>query len=274
MTDLLRKYLFGTTASIIPFEGEGTGGGGTPQEQEPDLEDDEGTTDPAGEPDEGGDDGGDDDADDDSGEEIDAQPASESRGRRQYGELRRQNRERQEAADRLARENAELTRQLHEMRRQPSQRAESPEEREARYLRIEDPEQRVLQRWRDEQAARDAHNTNIQFQLIDTTDKTGFQALCARNPVAQKLAGEVERRLADLRRQGQNLPREAVYTYLLGERMRQRMDAKDRKPSASRRRQEARPANGRGDAAVSRASRRAEAGSAADFESRFGDVLI
>lgn len=272
MTDLLRKYLFGTTASIIPFEGEGAGGGGAPQEQEPDPEDDETTGDPAGEPEEPAE-GEDDDASEGDDDEVDASPP-ESRGRRQYGELRRQNRERQEAADRLARENAELTRQLADMRRQPSQRAESPEEREARYLRIEDPEQRVLQRWRDEQAVREAHNTNIQFQLIDTTDKTGFQALCARNPVAQKLADEVERRLADLRRQGQNLPREAVYTYLLGERMRQRMDAKDRKPSASRRRQEARPANGRGDAAVSRASRRAEAGSTADFESRFGDVLI
>lgn len=244
--------------------------GGTPAEVELEAENDEDILDPAGEPEEGEDE--EDDTDEPS--EVDAEPAS-PRGRQQFGRLRQQQREAQERADRVARENAELTRQLHEARQVPRQQGESPEQRQARYNSIMDPEERVLARWRDEQATERQQNNAVQFQLLDTTDRTAFQSFCVRHPVADKLSAEVERRLGELRRAGQNMPREAIFTYLLGERMRERIVKGTKgKPSESRRRNTARPANGGGDVRPNRQARRAEPGSATDFEGRYGDVPI
>jgi len=56
---------------------------------------------------------------------------------------------------------------------------------------------------------------------MESTDKSSFQSLCASDARAKKYADEVETRLLELRRQGQNAQREVILKYVLGEKLMQ-----------------------------------------------------
>ena len=58
----------------------------------------------------------------------------------------------------------------------------------------------------------------MQFQQADSLDRTAYEALAARNPVAAKLRDEVEKRLAEIRRGGTTAPRETVLRWVIGDR--------------------------------------------------------
>lgn len=64
----------------------------------------------------------------------------------------------------------------------------------------------------------------IQFQLGDSNDRAGFQALCARKAHLAEIADDVERQLTEIRRNGGNASRQAIAYYILGQRADSRAD--------------------------------------------------
>lgn len=272
--DFLKKYLLSTAMRFSPPDE----GGGTPEDEripEPDLDDDETVTDPVGETDEGDDEG------DDGGDEQDEAaaaggaepPARQSRGDRQFAELRRQARERAEENARLTREMAELRGQL-TATRQPQQVAETPQQRAER-LALMSPEERADVIVSERLAAHEARQAQLTNQLLDQSDRATFEASAAANPLLKKLAPEVERKRQELyQRDGQLVPRATIATFLIGERVLAQQGKG--KPAAQQRRrsQETRPSNGRGDVAPNRSQRRSSGDPVADMEARFGDIQI
>jgi hypothetical protein len=107
----------------------------------------------------------------------------------------------------------------------------------------------------EERHERRAGQARIEFQTWDANDKAAFSAICARNPAAAALEKEVEKRLQEHRTTGQNATREAVLTFLLGEKALAKSGrartAGQRREAEGRERQTARPLNGRGDVAPS-----------------------
>lgn len=61
---------------------------------------------------------------------------------------------------------------------------------------------------------------NIQWQTYETGDKAAFNALKATDPLAARYGGEVEERLQAMRQQGQNVDRERLLTFIIGEKAR------------------------------------------------------
>jgi hypothetical protein len=89
--------------------------------------------------------------------------------------------------------------------------------------------------------------------MQDSADKTAFEGLAARNPVAAKLRDQVEERLAEMRRGGTTAPRETVLRWVIGDRAlanagRAKGKATKR-ADANRTNQTTRPGSGRGDTA-------------------------
>ena len=238
----------------------------TPDEPiEVELEDDETPTDPEGA--EGDEEDGDDVDPDAEAGAAPPERAAPSRGDRQMAELRRANRERAE-------ENARLTRQLDDLRRAPPvqhQAVESPAQRAERFA-LMSPEERIREEVRESLERNDRNNQTLMHQLMEQSDRTDFEAHAVVNPLARKLGPEVERRLADLRTKGQNLPRKVVLTYLIGE----RVLAQQTKKAPGRKAQEtARPVRARGDgAAPGRDTRRSGGDSVAAMERRLENQQI
>jgi len=144
--------------------------------------------------------------------EGEGQPPAQSRAQRAITEARRRA---QEAETRAA----TAQRELDEARRQaapPVDRVFQEEEQ-----RLRDPACTPLERWqiesnrtirRAEQGAAAA-----QFAALDTSDRSAYQTAAIDNPRMRSYAERVEARLAEMRKQGQNAPRQAIYRYLLGE---------------------------------------------------------
>jgi predicted ATP-dependent protease len=240
------------------------------------VDDDETSTDPVEETDEQDPDAEDPDAeadaDPDAPVDPDADPAPaavRSRGDRQVGALREERR-------RLAEENARITRELNELRnapRQPQQPIETAQQRADR-LALLSPEERVQEMVTEALRVNEQKTQNLTNQLLEQSDAQAFQTLQVTNPLAKKLAGEVERRRQEYLRQGNMVPRSVILTYVVGERAMQQYGKG--KPAAQRRRQaqEARPAAGRGDVAPPRERRGRGGDTVRDIEDRFGDVPI
>ena len=260
---MFKKYLLGTTILRAPD------GGGNPPPDDPvedtlDPEDDEGTLDPAGEPDEGDDTG---DADD-----LDAAPADDAPPQRQERQPSRAERRitaLDERNKQLAAETARLTRELEEFRR--SQRQAPPEDPrvEQERLALMAPHEQA-QYIVDKALRRNEQNNQVlQMQIMDQVDRTAFAGKAAGDKLRTRLLPEVERQIADLRAQGRPVPeREVLYTYLVGQRALANREAARPRAQARTTRQQARPANGRGDVAPVRQRR----GNSA--EDRLGDIEI
>jgi len=277
---MFKRHLLSSAAYFAPRD---EGAGGTPEDERipGDLSDDDETpTDPIDDPaedDTGGGANDDQDAEDDDthGEDDDADGGAEagarqpSRGERQYAELRRQRREDAAAI-------ATLTRQLDEMRRnppQPQQPTETAAQRAER-LALMSPEERIAETVNSALAVHEHKTAQLTNHLLDQSDRSSFQARCAANPVFQKIANEVEQRLAGFRQRGEaSVPREVIATYIIGERAIAQMGKA--KPGAQQRRQQqtSRPTNGRGDIAPNRSQRRS-GNTVEDFERRHGDDII
>lgn len=96
-----------------------------------------------------------------------------------------------------------------------------------------------------------ATNQQLQFQAQESADRTAYDALAARNPVAAKFKDDVEARLAQMRATGTTAPRETILRWVIGDRAmanagRATGKAK-RAADANRERNTARPPAGRGD---------------------------
>lgn len=268
---MLKKYLLSSVAFRPDDE---AGAGGTPEDERipVDLTDDEDAGDPVDEPGDEAEDDAPDDAGEDEGEVAAApeQRQQVSRRERQVSELRR-------ARQELAEQNATLTRQLEELRRNPPQPQQYEDPRaEAERLALMSPEDRI-QYTVDKSLQRHAQQQQIiTNQLLDQSDRAAFEARAVNNPIAKKLAPEVERRLGELRSRGQNLPRDVVLTYIVGEKALAQMGkGKDKTAVRERQRQQqARPANGRGDTSGDRRARRSGDSDVAALERRLENVPI
>jgi len=114
-----------------------------------------------------------------------------------------------------------------------------------------DPDQRVDYLLNEQRQQFGNELAQIRFQTADSADRTAFDGLCARNPVASKLRDNVESYLADMRRNGTNAPRETVLKYVIGDRALAnagRATGKARRTAEDNRsRQAARPSSPRND---------------------------
>ena len=178
-------------------------------------------------------------------EEVEVEAARPSRGEQRFQRLANESKEAKAEA-------AELRRELQEFKAQQRQTAqqESPEQ-VAQRLALMTPEERL--EYKLDQAERRNQQTmqSMQFQMQDSGDKSAFVALCASDPVAARYKDRVEAKLTELRSQGQNVNREALLTFLVGQDVRTRGGAaknKQQKDGQRRtERQSVRPGNSRGD---------------------------
>lgn len=114
----------------------------------------------------------------------------------------------------------------------PQHRGDDETAREdARLAAADTPE---LEKWqiranRELRAGRSTAQAAL-MQAQDVNDRTAFTSISLGDPVAKKYEARVEKELADMRAKGQNAPREAIYTYLLGKDMR---EGKFKKKSAA-----------------------------------------
>lgn len=148
--------------------------------------------------------------DPDLGRDEPQDDAPASRGDRDYGRLREERRQAREEADQLRRE-------LDDMRaRNTQQSQETPAQREQR-LAAMDPYERDLY-IRDERLARlEGQLQATQHQALETTDAISFRALCAENPLVNKLKDDVEKVFKENKAKGTVVPREVIASYLLGQ---------------------------------------------------------
>ena len=160
----------------------------------------------------GDDEPGDEDLDvDASADDDEPEPEPQPRGRR----------DRRVAAalaerDRLRRENEELRRAAQPQQSFQPQQRETPQQREARLAALP-PEQRILTELNEMRAEQAYHQQLTTFRANDYADKAAFDALAASDPRARRYAQEVERQLAQLRLQGQNVDRKTLLKYIVGE---------------------------------------------------------
>lgn len=242
---------------------------------EPTLDDDATVTDPVGETDE--DEPQDDDADDepDSDDAGGDEPAErQTRGQRQYGELRRVARERAEENARLTREMAEMRGRLDAIQRQPAAPVETPQQRAERFA-LMSPEERAMEMVNESLQRHERNQQALTNQLLDQSDRTAFEAHASTTPLLRKMAPEIERvRQTIMQRDGGNLSRMDVAKYLIGQRVLEQQGKGKPAAQQRRRQQQARPANGRGDAPSQRRERGRTGDAVADFENKYGDVSI
>lgn len=267
---MIKRYLLSSAAAFAPPDAPGAGDPPDGDDRiEVDLDDDETVLDPIDEPE--GDDDQDGDDDLDAGAEGGEQPPERqpSRGDRRITALTERTRLQAE-------ENARLTRELDDLRRRPAAPlapVETPAQRAER-LSLLSPEERMEERL-NEALTRNQHQTQqLTSQLMDQSDRASFESRATANPLFKKIAVDVERELGALRARGENLPRETIATYLIGQRVLAQQGKAKPGAQQRQRRERAPPVNGRGDISGDRRERRTGGDSAADLERRFGDVPI
>lgn len=161
-----------------------------------------------------------------------------------------------------------LSQTAKEAREEAAAARREADELKARLSRLEQPKEQVKEPTADEMALWSPDQIidyklnkatsrfeqtlgQLQFQTYDAGDKASFKALCASDPVAAKYADEVESRLSDMRSKGQNVDRERLLTYIVGEKVRQGggKAKKEQAKEGQRRieRQTVRPGSSKGD---------------------------
>jgi len=179
-----------------------------------------------------------------------------------------------QANERAARVEQELA-ALRAERARPQQTQETPEQERAR-IALMTQEERVTYLLEKSAKQNEQAIRQVQFAAADQSDRAAYQAKAAYDPRFRKFEGEVESRLADLRRQGGNANREVVLAYLIGEKVlgaQPKVDDARRQGQQRIQRQQARATSGRSDLPANRA--RAGAGnSLADIERRLDGVPL
>ncbi len=186
--------------------------------------------------------------------QVDATP--ERQGRKPANEvireLRASRKQETEARLRLETETRELRERLGRLE-QPRREPQGPT---AEQLALMTPDE-LIQHRLGESEKRFQHTLGqIQWQTYEANDRTTFNALKATDPLAAKYADEVETRLQAMRAAGQNVDRERLLTFIIGEKARAgRSVAKQRQQAQGQQRiarQTVRPGAARSDTAGSR----------------------
>ena len=194
-----------------------------------------------------------------------------------FARLRRERREERDRADRLQR-------QLDERAAAP--RTDSAEQQRQRKLereaaletaRLSGPEAVAEFLQRETIQMVDQRLNQATFHTQDLADQRAFDRLCGGNKALDSIADQVETKLADMRKQGQNVPREALAYFLIGQRAVKRgvpAAEAQRKAAASRKERQTvrKTAGGRSD--VTRPERRERGDSVDALEKRLGKQSI
>lgn len=241
----LRLMLLGSAVYFAPEDDRGSS-----QDDPPEQDDDVGGDDEDQDEDDFDPDDQDDDADDDSGgadDPPDNRQRQQPRGQNRFQRLNDRAKDAEAERDRLRAE-------LDAARRGPPASQQSQEELQAerqRRLNAMTAEQRVEFLQRESEQRLTNRLNQIEFATWDGNDQAAFTRLCAKEPAVAKIANRVEKRLTELRAQGQNASRETVAKYVLGEMALERQGRANRegrqREQEGRDRQVSRPQNGRGD---------------------------
>ena len=92
---------------------------------------------------------------------------------------------------------------------------ETPEARAARLANLM-PEERMQEMVREGQMASQRDMAALNFRVVDSGDRTAYEAKATVNPLYAKWKSRVETELTTLRNQGQNVEREKLMYYLIG----------------------------------------------------------
>ena len=123
-------------------------------------------------------------------------------------------RERAQAAERRAQEvETELQRERSERQ---ARDAAAQRERELADEKDLSYEERLYRHQLRKDKEVDQKLAATEARLVDQADRTAFEAKAASNPTFAKYASRVEEQLGNLRRAGQNAPRESILTFLVG----------------------------------------------------------
>jgi hypothetical protein len=196
-------------------------------------------------------------------EEDEPEPAAarQSRGEKRVQAATRTAAEAKRKAEALE---AELNALKAAQNRQPS---ESADQRRARL--------EAMEPWERTELLTNERLARLEIDSAERLDKLAFQTLCASDPVAAGMKDDVERELAALRARGQNVDRDTMLTFLLGQRARAnggRATTRAKKAAqANRERQQARPGASRSDTP---AADRREANSKAARDKRLADYQL
>lgn len=252
-----RSMLLGSTVCYAP---PGEGGAGGADDADPPADDDdpeaeldadpalgEDDTDPPAEDDV------DPPADDDTEPPAEDEPPQQSRAERRIAAQQTRLRDAEERAIRAEARLAER-----EAIQRPQQVQETAEA-EAQRLALMTPEEQVVYKVDKALRASDQRNNAIVFQMQDTADKAAYDAKAVNDKRYAKYSDAVEKKLTEVRSKGQNIQREALLYYVIGERVVKGgpSAAKPQKRAAAGRveRQQVRGSERRSDASGDRGSR-------------------
>lgn len=133
-----------------------------------------------------------------------------SRGENRIQTLRNELRERD-------RQIAETNRRVDELLRERQRpTGETPEQRAARHA-LMTPQEIMGEQLRESEGRMAQQIQSLQFQNLETADRTAFQAKAAVDPLYAKWGPKVEGKLAELRARGQSAEREVILKFLIGE---------------------------------------------------------
>lgn len=152
-----------------------------------------------------------------------AEPRQASRSERRIQSQQEENR-------RLTSELADARRRMDEMERRFIQQnrppAETPEQRAQRHAMMA-PQDVMAEQLRESEVRMTQFMQYTAVTNADNMDRTAFQAKAAVDPLYQRWASKVEGRLAEERAKGNNLEREVLLKFLIGEAALERRTSKE-----------------------------------------------
>lgn len=150
--------------------------------------------------------------------QVDGEPARRpTRGEARFQTLSRTAKEATERATRAENAARELTERIARLER-PAQAA--PSGPTAEQFALMTPDELITYRLGESDKRFQQTLGQIQWNTYEASDKATFNSLKATDPLAAKYADEVETRLAAMRQQGQNVDRERLLTFIIGEKAR------------------------------------------------------
>jgi hypothetical protein len=114
---------------------------------------------------------------------------------------------------------AETRRRLDELSRQmtqPSPQRETPEQRASRFA-LMTPQEQITETLRESEQRTASLIQQMQVQSFDASDRAAFQAKAAVDPLYAKWGPKVEGKLAELRARGNNVERDVLLKFMIGE---------------------------------------------------------
>ncbi len=112
------------------------------------------------------------------------------------------------------------------------------------------------------------------FEKADAQDSANYKATASVNPLYKRHEAAVEKSLAQLRASGQNMPREVLLRYHIGEEMLKNSQKNSKQLTPQKKRTVPKPTNSRADVSSTQGSKKPSSGSREDILKRIGDMPL